>query len=108
MTVRNVHRQNAVRPQMAKVELKSLDGKQVNRNRIAGESVYHEQIKLLRREVFQRQARVSQFERDARLGIPQEAEVLLCDLHDQRIDLVERVFVAGAAIRRNGAGAQAN
>src|SRR5205809_1176954 len=106
--VRNMDRQDSVGPQMTKVELKSLDGQQVNRDGIAGEGVYREQIKLLARQAFQRKASVSQFERDACLGISQKTKVLLRDLHNKRIDLIERALVSRAAIRRNSAHAEAN
>ena len=55
----DVNRQNAVRPEVAKVDLECFKGKKVNRNGVAGESVHRQNIKLLRRLVFQRQTRVA-------------------------------------------------
>ena len=66
MAIGDVHGQNTVRPQVTKIKLKSLNRKEMNRNRVAREGVYGQQIKLLRRLTLQDEARVSHFERNMR------------------------------------------
>src|SRR6266566_9804020 len=93
---------------MVKVELKSLDGQQVDGNGIARESIHGQEIKMLRWLAFQRQTRVAQFNRNVRSRIPQKTEVLLCEVHNQGVDIVESVVVPRPPVRRDGTHAEAN
>src|SRR5256884_9882195 len=93
---------------MVKVELKSLDGQQVDGNGIARESIHGHEIKMLRWLAFQRQTRVAQFNRNVRSRIPQKTEVLLCEVHNQGVDIVESVVVPRPPVRRDGTHAEAN
>src|SRR5215468_4054978 len=106
--VRNVDRQDSVRPQMAKVELKGLDGQQVDGNGVARESIHRQEIKMLWRPAFQRQTRVAQFNSNVRFRISQKTEVLPCELHNQGVDVVESVVVPRPAVCRDGTDAEAD
>src|SRR6266699_3906556 len=93
---------------MATVELKSLDGQQVDGNGISAESIHRQEIQMLRWLAFQGQTRVAQFNGDVRFRIPQKTEVLLCEVHNQGVNIVESVVVPRPAVCRDGTDAEAN
>src|SRR5260221_1294576 len=98
----------AVRLQVAQVHRESFARQKVHGNGVAGKVVDRQYIELLRRFILQREARVSQDNVDSRRRIAQVTEGSTRDGDNLRIDFVEAEVVAGLAIRRQRAPAQAN
>src|SRR6187549_2496095 len=80
----------------------------MDRNGIAGEGIHEEEIEILRRVPFQRKASVSQDFGNLGRRLGHEREVRLGDVEDLRVDLVETVVVALAAITKQRAAAETN
>src|ERR1700737_2677620 len=98
----------AVRFEVTQIRRKSFARQKVHGNGVAGKRVHRQHVKLLRRFVFKRKARVSADNVDSRRRITQVAEGTPRDGDNLRIDFVEAEVVASLAVSRQCASAQAN
>ena len=73
--VGDVHREHAVRLQVAEIEFEGLPGQQVDGHRVAGEGVDDQHVELLRFLAFELQAGVADDDVGPGLGVLEEAEV---------------------------------
>src|SRR5450759_2059955 len=110
VSVRDVYGENAVRPQVAEIEIHGLFGQQVDRDGVAGKCVHGKDVEILRVAILQlllqREARVAHGDVQFSFTIRQEEELLFRQFQHQRIDLVIAYVVAEPPVRGRGARAQ--
>jgi len=95
--IRHVHEQLPARREVAQVERERFAGEQVDRDGVAGEGVEQQQVEPARGFGGEREARVAGHQGVARAAL-QEVELRLGHRDHQRVQLVESVVVAGAAV----------
>ena len=80
----------------------------MHRDRIAGEGIDGENVELLRRLAFEREARIAQGRLNGRVATFEVGEIAVGNRDHRRIDVIEAIDVSLAAIGRDGAGPQAD
>src|SRR6185436_8035508 len=90
------------------VQLESLNGEQMDRNRIARKRIHREQAEVLSRFALEPQARIAQHDVEVRQTVVQEAELRLGEVQDQRIDLIVTDAIAGSAEYSQSSSTQTN
>src|SRR6266478_5613055 len=84
-----MHGEYAIRLQVTQVQRESFARQKVHGNGVAGKCVDCQHIKLLRRFLLQREARVAEHHVNSRRRIAQVTEIRFRNLDDLRIDFVE-------------------
>ncbi len=106
--VGDVEGDDAARLHVPQVDAQRLLGDEVHRDGITRERVHRQHVEALRRLALEVEARIAQHHLDARLAVREVAEFLARHLDHLRIDVVEAVFVALAAVGGQRARAQAD
>ena len=108
VAVRDVHGDGAVRLEVALVVVEGLEGQEVHRDGVAAEGVQHDDVVLLVRFAFHREAGVAHHELRLGLRILQVGEGARREPGHVVVDLVEAEGVARAAPGGEGAAAEAD
>ena len=94
--------------EMSPVERNSFAGEQVQRNRVSGECINNEDIVILRRLVFESDARVTLENLDLRAGVSNVGEEISSDWLNSRVDLVEGELISRLAVCCKCSGTKAD
>ncbi len=74
----------------------------MDRNGISRECVHGEHVERLGRLALERKPRIAEHNVDLGFGVFQKSELRLCKFDVQRVDLIERVVIAGTAVAGQG------